>query len=402
MKQPLSCYAYNPVNSFSTYGVVSGGGRADSSPYYSEANSHQVVSMAGAISDLRVVFPTAPGAGTSWTVTLRVNGADSALTCTVAGTDTVGTDTTHSVDVVPGDLIAYKFVPSATPVTSRVACSAFFTGGTAQESLILGTDSGGTVATAAVRSAPLMNSIQAWSADPDYIYQLISTPGTLKNLYVKLSVDPGTSPDAYRFTIYINGSPSAITVTITADATTGNDTTHTATVSAGDEVYLYCEPLEVPSASPYVNWGCGFVADIDGESLLMFASYSSPLVSPRYAPICTSDTWNTTEAGRLFRPHDCTLKKLYAKNRITLGAGSATFTLMENAGASSLACTITYPAQSANDTVNSVDIDSYNSVTMRCTFAGGANVNMPKFSLVAYIAPTGGEEAYVPKFMGII
>ena len=67
---------------------------------------------------------------------------------------------------------------------------------------------------------------------------LVSRASTIQNLYVQLSGDPGSSKTAI-FTVEKNGSDTALTCTVTGNgttATTCNDTTHTFTVAAGDEV----------------------------------------------------------------------------------------------------------------------------------------------------------------------
>lgn len=67
------------------------------------------------LSDLRVKVLVAPGAGKSWTFTVRKNGADTSLTCTISGTDTEGYDTLHLVEFAKGDYATIGIVPAGTP-----------------------------------------------------------------------------------------------------------------------------------------------------------------------------------------------------------------------------------------------------------------------------------------------
>lgn len=60
------------------------------------------------------VHSTAPAAGQTLTNTVRINGVDSSLTCTITGTGTTCNDTTHSVSCVAGDSFSLKTVTSAT------------------------------------------------------------------------------------------------------------------------------------------------------------------------------------------------------------------------------------------------------------------------------------------------
>jgi hypothetical protein len=77
------------------------------------------VPFTGLIKNLRVNMNLAPGAGKNWTFTLRVNGADTAITVTIANAATNGTDLTHVVSVTKGDLLSWKCVPTTTPAAAR-------------------------------------------------------------------------------------------------------------------------------------------------------------------------------------------------------------------------------------------------------------------------------------------
>jgi hypothetical protein len=62
----------------------------------------------------------APGAGNSWTVTVRKNGASTAVTCSVTNPNLTCTDTTHSVAFAAGDLLDILVVGISTPTTARI------------------------------------------------------------------------------------------------------------------------------------------------------------------------------------------------------------------------------------------------------------------------------------------
>lgn len=70
------------------------------------------------VSQLYVRLKTAPGIGKSWTFTLRKNGTDTDLTCTISGNDTTGSDLSNSVVLLDDDYVDLKVVPSGTPATS--------------------------------------------------------------------------------------------------------------------------------------------------------------------------------------------------------------------------------------------------------------------------------------------
>jgi hypothetical protein len=68
-------------------------------------------------SSFRALFNGAPGAGKTWTLTLRKNGADTALTCIITGTVVPAQciDSTHSAVFSAGDTVDVKVVPTGGP-----------------------------------------------------------------------------------------------------------------------------------------------------------------------------------------------------------------------------------------------------------------------------------------------
>jgi hypothetical protein len=68
------------------------------------------------LSKLHVALQTAPGTGDSYAITVRKNGADEALTCTVSGTATAASDLTNTVTLADsGDLWTIEFDPTGSP-----------------------------------------------------------------------------------------------------------------------------------------------------------------------------------------------------------------------------------------------------------------------------------------------
>ena len=79
-----------------------------------EANAQHRVPFNCRIRNMRVHAGAAPGAGESYVYTFRLNGADTALTCTIAGAvNTTCEDLANYVDLVTDDLICMKIVTSA-------------------------------------------------------------------------------------------------------------------------------------------------------------------------------------------------------------------------------------------------------------------------------------------------
>ena len=103
----------DPSNSSTEYNVPFGGNSNFGS---TEADSRDVIlNSTGFIKDFYVNLDDAPGAGKSRALTVRKNAADTALTVTVADSDTSGSLTGTIVQVTAGDKISIEHTPSGTP-----------------------------------------------------------------------------------------------------------------------------------------------------------------------------------------------------------------------------------------------------------------------------------------------
>ena len=152
----------------------------------------------------------------------------------------------------------------------------------------------GLCATGGIVYDPVSHASNLSNATENQTYQVIPTSGTIKNLYVALSADPGTSPDAYRFTLRKNGVSTVLTVTITADSTTGSNIVNQVSVAAGDYVDMMIEPLNTPSTASVPSWGMTFVADTDGESLILGQSSDTPTLASTEYNRLSSTTYTST------------------------------------------------------------------------------------------------------------
>jgi Collagen triple helix repeat (20 copies) len=94
--------------------------------FYSNVNANenavsQVMAISGELSSLYVRLDNSPGSTDSYTFTVRKNGLDSTLSCTIIGSATSCMDTNlaHSLTFDAGDLISIKAVPSSPSPTAR-------------------------------------------------------------------------------------------------------------------------------------------------------------------------------------------------------------------------------------------------------------------------------------------
>jgi phosphoribosyl-dephospho-CoA transferase len=97
--------------------------------------------------------------------------------------------------------------------------------------------------------------------------------GTLKNLYANFTVAPGTGGSGKKrhVTVVLNGSPTSLVANVIETATTGNDTTHTVSVAAGDLVSIQFSVTGSPASSKG-GFGVSFVPTVAGNQVELNSS----------------------------------------------------------------------------------------------------------------------------------
>lgn len=88
------------------------------SPSVGEIGATIVMPFSATLKNFYVTLDVAPGAGNSWTLTIRKNQASTALTITISGSDDTGNDTTHTVSVAAGDKISILITATGSPSPS--------------------------------------------------------------------------------------------------------------------------------------------------------------------------------------------------------------------------------------------------------------------------------------------
>lgn len=323
---------------------------------------YKLVSTDGKIKNLRVKLDDSPGAGKKYTFTLMVNSAPSALIVEIANGATSGSNMVNEIDVSPGDTVSIRCVPANTPTVRYAAWTCVFEGDIENESLILG-GSLNPLSKTTIRYGQVMCARSAYTATENDFREVVPTAGTIKNFYVKLSADPGTTPEGYRFTLRKNGVSQALTVTITADATTGSDLVNTVDVVAGDVLTLMIEPLNAPSVAPSAVWGMTFVADVDGESIVLGGGDDNLHNANTEYNKVTSETgtlWLAIEETRKqLLGQVCTLKKLHILLSAAPGVGNTyTFNLRIASANSNVIAAVTGAATTGNSGALEDDVDN--------------------------------------------
>jgi hypothetical protein len=395
MKQPIIGGFNNALSKTATeYNTLSGG--RDWTNSYNSAK--QLVSTPGTFSDFAVELSAAPGNGGSYTITLLNVTQSTSLAVTITDPATTNANA-GTLSVAAGDVIQLRSTYSSPSATPTARWSAIFEGAYAKESLILG---GGQCMKTSTQYLPIALGTNATSNEAESnVYQVIPTSGTIKNLFVILSTDPGdVGVDAYRFTLLKyptdDGAATSLTVTITANDTVGSDTEHEISLVAGDYVCMMVEPLESPSATPYFWSGFTFIADTNGESLILGQSSDTPTVGSTEYNYLTSTNWGLGwSASENYQggQSGITLKKLYA---MLSGTSAQDYLLTvratSNGGDTPVAATVTAGNTTGNSGDNTYAIGDYDDLSISCLATAGGTARMVYWGLVCYIpnitAPT--------------
>jgi len=354
-----------------------------------ESANHQLMPTAGTISSLYVQLSANVGAGATQIITLMKNGAATALTVTISAGASTGNDTGHSVSFVAGDTVSLRSTVTGAPGTPVATWSTIWTPTTAGESIMLMNLTSNTIQTWYGQ----LQGVNVGSATEAYYKAPMPTAGTFSKLYVKLTADPGTAPDNYRFYLRKNTANSALTVNVIADATTGNDTVNTVSVVAGDIVNYAIVPENTPSTASTVAMGLVFVSSTSGESVILGgAALNAPSAAAvNYYELSggINANWDATEANRYQLANAMTISKFYVwLNAAPDNGGGVQYVTLApraNAGVTGLSVTISEADTTGNDVINSYSITSSGTtVGMQNTPSGTPSAStLPKWGLVS-------------------
>lgn len=383
---------YN-LSTGTAYGTVTGTDYDDRATGWSSefggVNSRLgIVASAGTLKNLRVELSAAPGAGKSYAFTLRLNQANTSVTCTVSGTATACTDTSNTATVAAGDTVSLMEVGSGTPGAAAAQTSLTFSSTTASETVWIGAATSDGNSDTATRSVAVFG-VGAQRADVDESSLVLPTAGTVKNLYVKLSSAPGAGTSRV-FTVWKNDAAgTTLTCTIADTATTCSDVTNSFTVVAGDWVQIQNVVVGAPVAGA-VAGGLTFVPNTEGEFVVGTERVDPSTTATVYAEASGGDpTESTTETANQVLTQAATMKALYVKlDDGSPGAGTSyALTLSNNQSTTALTCTVSGAATACNLTTDvSVVVDD--NLSFVSVPSATPTVRRIHISILGYIAPT--------------
>ncbi len=344
-----------------------------------EANTGGLVSCGGTLQKLRIVGDVAPGTSKSYVYTVFKNGSSTALTVTISGNSaTTGQDSADTVSVVAGDRITLEANPVSTPSppTNLRWSLQFAATNTGDTTYMMGSTTA--IATGTVFIGPCgctaASNLSALNANAQVVCPIA---GTIKNLYALLDTAPGGAASR-TFTLVKNGSTTALAVTISAGSTTGNDTSHNISVSAGDTLSIQCSSASSP-ANSLIHLGIVITATTDGECAIMANPHSTTSASAtQYVRPGSAQgaSWSATESTRQICMQAATVKALYAVLGTTTGASPKqyTFTVRKNSGGTALTCAIVN-ATTGNDVTHSFTVANDDLVSLELAPANTPNTS---------------------------
>ena len=303
-----------------------------------------IIPTAMTFSDLYVQLITAPGAGTSRTFNTRLNTSVDNISATISNTDTVGSDTTHITPAVAGDQVDIynSFTGSPATTTLRWSCFANSTG------QVLSSTSGTAVSATNYTG---VQSLSGGSATLSDVEQVMPTGGKFKNLYAYLG-NNGIVSGSYDVTLYVNGSPTALTCNLSSANRKNSDTSNSVSVAEGDLVAIEAKP-NTPSSNRTVEISVEFEANNPGEGVLLNTTGATAIVHNTKAYAGWYNTVNQFGADPTISQSyalPVTFTKLYAKLGTAPGTGYNRTIALDNNGTDALQLVISDTATSGSVT----------------------------------------------------
>lgn len=227
-------------------------------PGTTEPARYEIVPTGGTIKKFYVNLTTAPGALSSRTFKVFVNGAPSGIAVTISDLATSGNDTANSIAVNAGDTVSIESSIGASPAASKVQFGMTFVATIDGESFVAGQN-----ASTQAPSTTVTNYIRpvraggAWNAT-ETVTQVLGRYGVFRKLYVLAGAAPSAGK-SYTFTIRQNVGPTALVATLADANTSVNNTTNEIEISKGDLVAVECAPSGTPTATGALQWSMVFV-----------------------------------------------------------------------------------------------------------------------------------------------
>jgi len=323
-----------------------------------------VVPVAGTFKNLYVYIDAAMGVGNSFTITLRKNGSNQTLTCTISSGSNSCSDIAHTVSVAVGDKMNYNVTVSGTP-SAVIYFSVGFSPSTSNEVIVFSVAGANTIATTIFYQG--FGQGVGPNATESGRQTIFPEPGVASQLNIGLNAAPG-SGTSYTFTTKQSSATTSQTCTIADTATTCADTTNSLTIAAGDRLYIAGMPANTPTATR-LGAGLRFVPDIFGRFLLIGAGSSNQgTSSTTFIPVNGLRIVDSVAAGASSTEavQPMVIKKMSVYLPTAPGASKTrTVTLVVNGTDSALTCAVTGSGVTTNTCTGNVTLNQGDMVYLR-------------------------------------
>ncbi len=329
---------------------------------------------AGSFANLAIKLTVAPGGVTSRTFTLFKNGSSTAVTLTITGAATTGSDITNSASYSAGDTLELRTSVSGSPAGSAWYFSVSFTPTTPDVS-VYGWSASNLIANAFVQpfnGSGFVGTTQFAGTT------VVSAPGSITDMRWRLGTAPGgvTSRTATLFKNNVaqdgtGGTPDT-RVTITGASTTGN-ASFSLTVAAGDQITCKHTVSGSPAGATWNTGTIAFLATFPNDYQFCHEITGSNTSTKFNAPVgqAIAESATETDQDRIGGITSISIGGMYV---VASGAPSAgkswTYTLRVNGSDTGLSVTIADAATTGNASASPITITSTDTWCIKVTNVG--------------------------------
>jgi len=325
-----------------------------------EAEAQQVIPCHGVIRNLYIELQVAPGVGATSQFTLRVNGVNTALLCTISGLNLTCNNTVNEVAVVPGDLACWQRTTTAGgPASGDVVCSSLFVADdkTRDFDMLMVASRSQMTAVArylAIEGLEIDSGVEAGKIS------IIPFNGIIRTLYAALDVPPGVG-ETKTFMLRLNTVNTALTCQIAGLNTVGFDLVNEVAVNRGDFIdWLITGSAASALTKPKVSALYYPTLEEVIDTTKVHQRTPSEPANNTYLAINGRDTATVVEANhQMIVPDDGIIKNVAAHFGVAPGIGQwRRFTLRVNGVNTALILTIADVAFFGYETATEVPVNA--------------------------------------------
>lgn len=230
------------------------------------------------------------------------------------------------------------------------------------------------------------------NATESNVQVVAAASGSFDQIYVNLTVAPG-SGKSYTVAVSVNGTPSAVSVTISDAATTGNNTASSVSVSAGDLIAFKVTPSGTPTQPTLMAAAVRFSGTTSAESNFLGNSRAAQLdtSATEYVAFGGTPPGTTESLKRVVVPTGGTVKNFRVRLAAAPGVGkSRTFTVVKNGTDTAIVATIADAATTGSDLTHTVSFSAGDEISVKSVPTSTPAASVVGFGAV-FLATVDGE-----------